>query len=145
MTNDALLNGQVILLSDTEVTRAADFHKNRYAFAFMNNTIVFNNNPNDDRDHQHWLLDEFGISPVEFENIPRGYMKKDRIQLFVGSNFSPIDKSILTRENISILLAAHHKRYASKVVPIYNGVRIGKVGDIWPPVETIGVFNTYRK
>lgn len=145
MTNDALLSGQVILLSDTEITRAADFHKNRYAFAFMNNTIIFNNNPNDDRDHQHWLLDEFGISPVEFENIPRGYMKKDRIQLFVGSNFSPIDKSILTRENISILLAAHRKRYASKVVPIYNGVRIGKVGDIWPPVETIGVFNTYRK
>lgn len=71
MTNDALLNGKVILLSDTEITRAADFHKNRYAFAFMKDTIIFNNNPNDDRDHQHWLLDEFGISPVEFENIPR--------------------------------------------------------------------------
>ena len=142
MNNDALINNQKVILSEEEASRAASFHLNRYPFAWVKGTLTFNNTPNDDRDHQHWLCEDFGLTVNEFENTLRGYMLPDRIQLFIGSDFRPLNTSLISMSDFSNLLKTHGNRYNTKKVTVYNGVKIGKIGEVWSPLETMGVFNT---
>ena len=79
MTNDALINGEVRILSDKEKIDAESFHLRRLAFIWINDELFFNENPNDDRDHQHWVCEDFGITVEEFERLPRGYILPGRI------------------------------------------------------------------
>lgn len=141
MDNKAILNKQEIELSDAEMAKASLFHRNRKAFAILDNKLVFNNKDNDDRDHQHWLKEEYGIDRDTFENIPRGYMRKDRIQLFIGSTFSPISLSDLSIDTIESLLTRHMESYGyCDNLPIYNGAHIGNIGETWEPCECLGLF-----
>lgn len=137
MTNDAIINGKVIELDQEEVKRASEFHKKRIPFIIKNDTIIVNNNKEDDRDHQHWVLEDFNIGVEEFEKIPRGYMLPDRVQLFIGSGFEAIDDIILTNKLIDELIDIHFKIFGKSNFNIYNGVKIGKIGDIWKPLNTI--------
>lgn len=142
MKNDAIINGNKVILSDEDRKAGEAFHRRRLAFAWVNGQLTFNTNENDDRDHQHWLLEDFGISVEEWETLPRGYMMEDRIQLFIGSDFRPLDTSIISVTDFNNLLHTHATRYNSESVKVYNGVKIGKVGEIWPPMECLGTFDT---
>ena len=62
MKNDAIINGKQITLSDEERKAGEKFHLSRYPFAWVNNQLVFNDNTNDDRDHQHWLCEDYGLT-----------------------------------------------------------------------------------
>ena len=72
MKNDAIINGKQITLSDEERKAGEKFHLSRYPFAWVNNQLVFNDNTNDDRDHQHWLCEDYGLTVEEWERVPRG-------------------------------------------------------------------------
>ena len=142
MKNDAIINGKTVLLSKTETERAAAFHKSRLPFAWIRGTLVFNNNANDDRDHQHWLLEDFGILPDEWEKTPRGYMIDGRIQLFIGSDFRELEFDIIPKSDITSICRKYYEVYKKPLVQIYNGVKVGKVGEIWKPIKKIGTFAT---
>lgn len=136
MTNDALINGEVVTLTEHEVLQASTFHKHRVMFAWMpNGELVVHDDPNDDRDHQHWLLEEYDISPQQFESINRGYLLPYRVQLFIGSTFSPIDPSDIKLSDILKLVNMCADKYKSGSVAVFNGVKVGKVGEIWEPIE----------
>lgn len=137
MTNDALINGKVVTLSDEERVAAEKFHMTRCLFGWVNGELTIVDDPEDDRDHQHWMLEDYGISPEEFENINRGYMLPFRIQLFVGSDFRPIDLNTISAKDISTLIEFHKTKYRNQIVEIFNGVKVGKVGEIWDPIERI--------
>lgn len=141
MKSDALINGEVIELTEDERKAGEKFHKGRKAFAWIKGKLEFIEE-GDDRDHQHWMLDEFGITPAEFETTLRGYMNPDKIQLFIGSDFRPLDTDKISVDDFNKLLHIYGERYNKDTVEIYNGVVIGKVGDIWPPIYKLGVFNT---
>lgn len=131
----------MVKLSRKEKEAAEKFHKSRIAFAWVNGELVLNDNDEDDRDHQHWLMEDYGISIEEFEKLPRGYMIRDKIQLFTGSTFARIeDKDLrLPMADILRLRDIYKKKFPNSVsVWIYNGVRVGKVGEIWIPIEGIG-------
>ena len=141
MDNKTIINKKEIELTEDEIIRASNFHKSRKAFAIIDNKVIFNNTLDDDRDHQHWLKDAFDIDIDKFEITPRGYLRPDRIQLFVGSAFSSIDTSELSIENLEILLDKHMELYGyCDKVPVYNGVHIGKIGDIWEPEMCLGTY-----
>lgn len=140
MKSDAIINGKVVELNDKEKKEAEEFHKKRYAFAWINGKLTFNDNENDDRDHQHWLLDDYGVTPEQWEKLPRGYMLPDRIQLFIGSTFSAVPTDLISVTDFAELISKHHTRYNSKEVKVYNGVKIGKVGEVWEPITCLGTF-----
>ena len=140
MKSDAIINGKVVELNDNEKKEAEEFHKKRCAFAWIDGKLTFNDNENDDRDHQHWLLDDYGITPEQWEKLPRGYMLPDRIQLFIGSTFSAVPTDSISVTDFAELISKHHTRYKSKEVKIYNGVKIGKVGEVWEPITCLGTF-----
>lgn len=137
MTNDALINGEVQSLSDEEKTRAEKFHRERLMFALINDQIIFNENPDDDRDHQHWLCETFGISIEEFEKIPRGYMMKGKIQLFIGSRFEQIELAMIKFSHLIRIIDKYKSIYQDTPYQVFNGVKVGKVGTIWPPIKVL--------
>lgn len=139
MINEALINRQMQNISTDEAARAEKFHANRIPFFWYNNQFTYNKKAGDVRDHQHWLLEDFGISQVEFENIPRGYIKDGRIQLFIGSRFDPVDLSSLVSNWKEQVIRLYQAVYNNEVTEIYNGVHIGKIGDVWEPVQKIPI------
>lgn len=142
MTNDALINGSVQILSDKEREAAEEFHKKRVPFAWVDGQLKFNTDPNDDRDHQHWLLDDFGISVEIFERLNRGYMIAGRIQLFKGSRFEPINTDDISVSDFNELLHQQYMMFGTQQTKVCNGVKVGKVGEVWDPIFVMGVYNT---
>ena len=140
---EALINGEIRHLSSDESSKAASFHSNRIAFIWIDGKLHFNK-PRDTRDHQHWVLEDFGITAEEFELLPRGYCMKDRIQLFIGSDFKPLENENLKLFDDCFLEIARAQRkafWSYENIPVYNGVIVGKVGDVWPPLSTIKVYD----
>lgn len=137
MTNDALLNGKVVTLSDAEREAGEKFHLERIKFAWINGKLTFGDAPGDDRDHQHWMLEDYGISPEEFETINRGYMLPCRIQLFKGSDFRKVDMKEINAEDLNTLVEYQFLKYGSASAVVYNGVIIKEVGAVWPPIDTV--------
>lgn len=131
----------MVKLSKKEKEAAEKFHKSRIAFAWVKGELLVNDNDEDDRDHQHWLMEDHGISIEEFEKLPRGYMIHDKIQLFTGSTFARIeDKDLrLPMADILRLRDIYKKKFPDAgSVWIYNGVVVGNVGEIWPAIECLG-------
>lgn len=137
MNDKALINKKEIVLERHEIEKAAAFHKERVAFALIKDRFVFNNNPNDERDHQNWLCEDYQMSIEEFEHIIRGYMKPGIIILYHSSNFDCIDLSLFTVSNLQQILDEYRNFFKTEAVTVYNGVIIGMVGEIWPPKELI--------
>lgn len=137
MTNDALINGEVHVLDDKEKKDVEEFHKARLAFIWIGDELFFNENSDDDRDHQHWVCEDFGVTVEEFEELPRGYILPGRIQLFKGSSFSPINVRSIKKDHFMRLIEKHNKLYPRYDYEIYNGVKVGKVGEVWPPMFVV--------
>ncbi|MBR1453992.1 MAG: hypothetical protein IJ593_05050 [Lachnospiraceae bacterium] len=141
MTSDAIINGNLVILSNEERETAEKFHKHRVGFAWINGKLEFI--PfGDDRDHQHWMLEEFNISADEFENIPRGYMMDGRIQFFIGSSFKEMNIGIVSDDDYAELFNVYNNTFDNTTVQMYNGVIVGKVGEIWEPKINLGTFST---
>lgn len=140
ISEQALINNKVVSLSKDEQDKAEKFHKSRCAFAWVNGKLIFNENPDDGRDHQHWLLEDYGITEEQFEHINRGYMIPERIQLFIGSGFKPVNLNTIKYADIIKLVKIHNKRYATREVIIYNGVNVGKIGEVWTPIDRVGII-----
>ncbi|MCM1223248.1 MAG: hypothetical protein NC548_53230 [Lachnospiraceae bacterium] len=137
MTNDALINGEVQSLTDEEKTRAEKFHRERLAFALVNDQIIFDENADDDRDHQHWLCETFGMTIEEFENIPRGYIMKGKIQLYTGSRFEQLELGMIKVKHLIRIIDKYKSIYPDIPYRVFNGVKVGKVGTIWPPIKVL--------
>ena len=67
MTNDAIINKQQITLTEEEQRKAEEFHKSRIAFIYVDGKIQYNEDKEDDRDHMHWVMEDYGISRNDFE------------------------------------------------------------------------------
>lgn len=141
MDDMVLIKGKMVELTDEEKKNTENFHRNRIAFVWLNGELLVNN-PHDDRDHQHWLLEDYGVPIEQFEKLPRGYMIKDRIQLFISSNHSQISKTDLRLPMSYIIelreIYREHFPENEGRVWVYNGVTVGKPGEIWPPIECLG-------
>ena len=140
----AIIDHKLKLLSKEEAENAEHFHNERIAFAWINSLVnpllLVINLQEREKDHQHWVMDEYGLSLDEFEKIPRGYIFEDNIKVYKGTNFEPLSeeefneiKSDLS-EIKGIYCRVNHKDEKEKIV-VYNGVNVGKVGDIWTPIE----------
>lgn len=139
---DALINSKRVELNEEEASKAAEFHKRRCAFAWVNGKLVFNEDEGDSRDHEHWLKQDFGVTDTEFEKLVRGYMVEGYIQLFTGSNFKPVDTNEIPVMDFNNLVKKHGEIYHSTCVEVRNGVKVGVVGEVWPPLTILGNFNT---
>ena len=145
MIKDAVINGKTVELCDTDAKAAEIFHSGRLAFAFVGDGMKLEFcNFGDVRDHQHWLLDEFGVSKEQFESVPRGYVKPGRVQLFMGSGFNKIPNPKIGNIHLSqwsAIADKHRELFGTGIVEVFNGVQNGKIGEVWEPLEKILELN----
>lgn len=142
---DAFVDGLNGYLKFQEKINVEKFHMNRIMFAWVNNKLIINSKINDTRDHQHWLLEDHEISITEFENVPRGYINRERIQLFIGSHFRPLeeeDVKYIPYVDFCTLVDKHIEVYPNMPFEFCNGVKVGKVGEIWPPIEVLATYDS---
>lgn len=145
MTSDTVINGKEVELAEERVmaerVMAESFHKDQVAFAIVPisnaNILVFNENYCDDRDHMHWLMEDYGISSEVVESVVRGYIKPGRIQLYTGSDFKCIDLQKVTLTDLERLEYKHNKHFRAGEIEVFNGVEVGRVGELWEPKELV--------
>lgn len=140
MTNDVVINNKRQELSNDEMSKAADFHKNRIAFAFVNKKIVFNTDSNDDRDHMHWIMEDYNLTQSEFETLNRGYISEGKIFLHKGTSFDKVMLNDISLEDIVQLIDKHNDFFSRETILVYNGMKIGKIGEIWKPLSCIFII-----
>lgn len=138
MDKMALINGKMEELSEADRKAGERFHKLRTPFIWINGEFKVNLDPDDVRDHHHWVTEDFGLTDEEFEELPRGYIIQGRMQLFKGSSFKeiPPEEMNFPFGDFLKVIEIYKTRYPNqddKFIDVFNGVEIGKVGEIWPP------------
>lgn len=137
MVNDAIINKQLIILTEEEQSKAAKFHKSRIAFIYVNGQIQYNEDDEDDRDHMHWAMADYDISYDEFEKAKRGYISKGKIFFYQGSDFSKVEIEEISLQDLVDLIDKHNQYFNNETILVYSGMKIGKVGEIWKPLSCI--------
>lgn len=135
MTNDAVINRKKIWLTEEESELAARFHKSRIAFAFVNHEIVYNEDKEDERDHMHWLVEDYHLNKNGFEAINRGYILKGKIVFYTGTDFKAINEKDISLCELIKMIEKHNQYFGVSTISVENGVQIGKVGKIWKPIK----------
>lgn len=103
------------------------FHKKRIAFLIIKNEIKYLiDSP---LSHKDWAI-ELGIDKETFENLTRGYYLDNNICFYKG-NFSYDNQVIIDAKKYSPIIKKEFN--INKPCKIYCGVKVGKVGDVWPP------------
>ena len=145
MDKIATINGKDIELNEVDKSDAENFHRKRIAFCYVDNIIRFNVDRNDDRDHQHWITEDYNISRDEFESLIRGYISKDSIVVYRGTDFRCVLESDLEFLKLDLgKIVSNYKKFynsSNNVLALYNGVKIGRVGYIWKPIDKICEVN----
>lgn len=134
MAGTGFINGKEVALTEEENTNANTFHKSRLAFGILEadgkQRIVYNT---DEREHYKWLKEDYNIDVETFETMVRGYVMKDKIQFYTGSDFKDTEISHIDKNVFKELLMKAKEVFKSEHTRIFNGVNIGKVGEIWTP------------
>lgn len=143
MDNKRIINKTKVELSNEEIENEKKYHKSRIMFAFVNNKLEFA--IDDERDHQHWLSDVFSIDPTEFETLIRGYIKDFTILLYKSSSFLPLNDEEITVKLKNSLFNLASINSVEGVYTVYTGVKIGKIGEVWPPIKELYSFVVKHK
>lgn len=108
-----------------------ELHKKRVAFVIVNGKPIFVENST--KSHLE-LCKELGVDESNFDNITRGFFLNDYIVFYCG-NFETNDDVVFDAKKYCIEICNYLKL---SDVNIYCGLKIGKLGDIWPPLKVIG-------
>lgn len=136
---NTIINGKNINLTGQESKMVASFHKSRIAFVFLNDEQCVIN-INDQREHRVYLQEEYNISTPEFEQLNRGYIKAGKIVFYKTSSFNKIDNISPTMLKSVLQIAKQY--YGLGKYEIWNGLKIGKIGEEWnTPLEIVSVIN----
>lgn len=115
-----------------------EFHRKRIMFAYINNQFV--EFINDDRNHLTALKEDYHISDEEFKHIIRGYYLNNEIYIYQGFDFAPVPIHKYPVEMMDDLIGIadeHAEEHDS--VEIFNGLKIGRIGEQWKPTQLIGI------
>ncbi len=108
------------------------FHLSRVAFAELpDGKIVIT--VDDAREHRVWLRQDFNIDDDTFEKLVRGYIKADRVVFYKGSQFKPVDN------DERILAIAQELGSLTDGKNIFDGVKVGNIGEEWKTLNTIRI------
>lgn len=129
-----LIQGQKVILSDTESKKVDDFHKSRVAFAILKDGRCAIN-VKDCREHRVYLQEDFGISFEEFEGLIRGYIKSGRITFYQSSKFLPVEN--LSDNMLEMVYQQAVKFFGSGKYEIWNGLKVADIGEEWKPLKIV--------
>ena len=130
-----VVDGKEIILTAEEKKGVDEFHKSRVAFAILNDGRCAIN-VKDIREHKVYLQEDFWVSFEEFETLVRGFIKPGRIVFYKTLSFIPIEN--ISEEILDIISGKAMEFFGAGKYEIWNGLKIGKLGEEWEPVEKKG-------
>lgn len=110
-------------------------HSSRIMFAIVNENLKISKNC-DTRGHKEWFKDEGFLNIQPFDSIIRGYVDETGIYMYVGENFITniqYEQTFLTY--IKDICSLLHLSYN---LSVFAGMHIGKKGEKWYPIKTLG-------
>ena len=143
LNEETIINGKNVKLSQKEQKGVAKFHKSRIAFSVIfkeDGSYDLAINTRDEREHRVYLQEDFGITDEIFETLIRGYIKHGKIMFYVSSHFNPALPEILTEQLMKDLLLIAKREFGAGEYIIGNGVKVGKPGEEWQPIEIIAAY-----
>lgn len=135
---ETIIGDEKISLSKEESKLVADFHKDRIAFAFLEDGSLACN-IHDQREHRVYLKEDFGVTDELFEKLVRGYIKPGRIVFYQSSHFTKLEEDVMQYIDTIGVLAV--QSFGSGKYEIWNGVAVGKPGEEWNPISIPYVLN----
>ena len=99
-------------------------------FAVINDNLHLVDN--DGRSHKEWLEQDFGLNQNHFNDINRGCIKDSIIMVYKGQNFTSISDNELSK---IINMVAYKLDLDLKKYTVYNGVKIGAIGETWGAIK----------
>lgn len=135
----------------TETER--QFHNSRLMWMRIENRLIWTRFS--DLSHEEWFNSLFINSDIDYNTIDRGYIKIDKetktcnIMMYKGRNFGRVKPSRRLVEQCRKspddlkLLAILYVEYMgdASIFRVCNGVKVGKPGDIWEPLEVLETFS----
>ena len=111
------------------------FNPDRYGFIAIGESIIAMERGCRDMATADWANQVLGVDQTDLIITTRGYITPDRIQFF--TNDYTTDTSV-TAELVEAAYATYMQIYGgdksdAMTVPVFNGVKVGKVGETWPP------------
>lgn len=111
------------------------FNPDRFGFIVIGENLVVMDRRDREMTTADWANQVLGIDQADLIITTRGYITPDRIQLF--TNDYTTDTSV-TNRIVSNAYEAYARVFGcdkdeAMTVPVFNGVRVGKVGEEWPP------------
>lgn len=114
------------------------FHESRIMFAFPDKKLAVMTN--DNRDHVRWLHEDYGITEEQFEQIDRGYLRKEpetgRIMCLVYKGINHASTNV-TNGMVEELKELAAKYWKDTVLRVWTGCKVGKPGEIWEPISFV--------
>lgn len=112
------------------------YHTSRVMFSIVEGEL--RTSYNDKRGHAQWLLEDFGIDNIEFQEFVRGYALGNTITLYQGDNFECTERVELAVEVFESELV--DLLPDSQEITINGGVVVGHVGEAWLPIKQLAVI-----
>lgn len=111
------------------------FNPDRYGFIVVGESVVTMERDRRDIATAEWANQVLGVDQSDLIITTRGYITPDRIQFF--TNDYTTDTSV-TADIVDAAYAAYMRLFGcdkdeALTVPVFNGVKVGKVGETWPP------------
>jgi hypothetical protein len=132
------VKGKQITLTSEEQLAVEKFHTGRLAFAILNDGRCAIN-AKDPREHKVYLQEDFGISAEEFDTLIRGYIKTGRIVFYKTLDFIPVEA--ISKEILDAVSEKALEFFGAGKYEIWNGLKVGKLGQEWPPIQIRGIVS----
>lgn len=84
--------------------------------------------------HEKWL-EGLGVSAEEFPELTRGYIHASGVYFYRGHDYS---SDVELERQIPHLLRKL-RPWIHPRMPVFAGVEMGKIGEIWPPKKRLGL------
>lgn len=112
------------------------FHQSRKAFVILENDILIS--PEGFSGSHFELLCQNGFDAKQAKEViskqPRGFARDGSVYLYQGEDFSCLSEEC-EKKCSEWLLFFQKSGWLSSEGKIYNGMRVGKIGEVWTPVK----------
>lgn len=123
---------------------ATDFHTNRRAFIIMPDTGLTVAPAYFSGGHTEFLMRlHYPRVRYAMDNFPRGYYMNGEICVYTGHDMTPGAVWEIRAEQMATVVktAPDFRRMfdATDDTPVYLGVRVGKIGDVWEKIRKTNI------
>lgn len=112
------------------------FNADRFGFVVIGDKPIVMKRNNREMSTRDWANRVLGIDQGDLPYCTRGYItRNDRIQFFTDDYTTDpgVDADMVERAYEAYMELFGVTRLEVLAIPVFNGVRVGKVGEQWPP------------